>query len=240
MQISEASTVGEIVANDFRLAAVFQGFGIDFCCGGKRTLADACRQRNVDAAVVLEAIERTSQYLSASLPFDAWEPEMLISFIVEKHHDYVRRTLPSLTGFTQKLASVHGDRHPELREVASLTADVSAEMTAHMEKEERILFPYIGAMAAAVKQGCAAPGAPFGAIENPIRMMELEHESAGTAMARISQLTGGYSVPDDGCTTYRVCLQALQAFEQDLHQHVHLENNILFPKALALAGRTSG
>src|SRR5262245_4855204 len=176
MQITEASTVGEIVARDFRMGSVLQGFGIDFCCGGKRTIADACRQQQIDIDVVLKAIDRASRHSSESLSFDEWEPESLIGLIVSKHHDYVRRTLPSLTTFTRKLVEVHGARHPELREVASLVDEVSAEMLSHMEKEERVLFPYIAMLAAAARSGEAAVPAPFGSIENPLRVMEEEHE----------------------------------------------------------------
>ena len=235
MHVTDTTTVGEIVAGDFRTAAVFHEFGIDFCCGGRRTVADACRKRNVDADVVLNAIERTCGQPSSSPRFDEWEPETLIGFIVGNHHAYVRRALPSLTAHAQKLAAVHGDRHPELHEVARLADGVATEMMSHMAKEERILFPHIVALADAVGHGRPAPAAPFGPIDNPIRMMEEEHESAGAAMARIRELTGGYVVPEDGCTTYRVCLQELEAFELDLHAHVHIENNVLFPKARVLA-----
>lgn len=235
MHVTDTTTVGEIVAGDFRTAAVFHEFGIDFCCGGRRTVADACRERHVDRDVVLEAIERTCVQPGSHPRFDEWEPETLVGFIVDNHHAYVRRALPSITAHAQKLAAVHGDRHPELHEVARVADAVATEMTSHMAKEERILFPHIAALADAVRHGRPAPTSQFGPIDNPIRMMEQEHESAGAAMARIRELTGGYVVPEDGCTTYRVCLQELEAFELDLHAHVHLENNVLFPKARVLA-----
>lgn len=234
MHLTGDTTVGEIVTADFRTAAVFHEFGIDFCCGGRRTLADACRERDIDAGVVLDAMTRACNTPGSSPRFDAWSLDTLVAYIVGNHHSFVRQALPSLTAHTQKIAEVHGGRHPELQEVALLVEEVAAEMTAHMAKEERVLFPYITAAAEAAARGRALPAAPFGPIDNPIRMMEAEHESAGAAMARIRELTSGYAVPEDGCTTYRVCLQALEAFEQDLHAHVHLENNILFPKAKAL------
>ena len=235
MQVTGETTVGDIVARDFRTAAVFYEFGIDFCCGGRRTLVDVCRERNIDADVVLEAVARSCAVTGSSPGFDEWSPDTLIGYIVGNHHAYVRRALPSLTAHTQKIAAVHGDRHPELREVALLAQGIAAEMNVHMAKEERVLFPYIAAVADAVQHGMPAPPAPFGPIDNPIRMMEEDHAAAGAAIARIRELTGNYRVPDDGCTTYRVCLQELEAFEQDLHAHVHLENNILFPKARKLA-----
>ena len=235
MRVTGDSTVAEIVAGDFRAAAVFNQFGIDFCCGGKRTVAAACLDRRVDTGVVVEAIEMACAAPGTGPRFGEWEPEALIAFIVGNHHAYVRRTLPSLVANARKIAAVHGHRHPELQEVAHLTEAVSAEMSAHMVKEERILFPYIADLAAAAREGRALAPAPFGPVENPIRMMEEEHESAGACMARMRELTGGFTPPADGCTTYRVCFQELQAFEADLHTHVHLENNLLFPQARALS-----
>jgi regulator of cell morphogenesis and NO signaling len=236
MDLTGQSTVGDIVAGDFRSAAVFHEFGIDFCCGGKRVLEDVCRERQIDPDVVLDAISRACSAPSSAPHFDEWAPETLIAFIVDKHHGYVRRALPSLTANTQKLANAHGKRHPELPEVARLTQAVAVEMLSHMAKEECVLFPYIAEIADAVREHRPIPEPPFGTIENPIRMMEHEHESTGAAIARIRELTSGYQVPPDGCTTYRVALQQLAEFERDLHAHVHLENNILFPRAKALAG----
>ena len=239
MHFTPETTVGDIVAGDFRTAAVFHDFGIDFCCGGRHTLAEACRERDADPDAVLAAVTRTCRVPAIAPRFDEWSPETLIGYIVGTHHSYVRRALPLLVAHTRKLAAAHGPRHPELHEVARLTEQVAAEMASHMAKEEQILFPYIAETAAAVEHGRAAPDAPFGSIDNPIAMMEAEHEGAGAAMAAIRTLTGGYALPADGCATYRVALQELEAFERDLHTHVHLENNVLFPKArrLAEAGR---
>jgi regulator of cell morphogenesis and NO signaling len=234
MQFTGDTTVGEIVAADFRTAAVFQGLGIDFCCGGKRTLRDACRKQQVDEDEVLEAIVRVRAVPDAAPKFDSWPLEQLIGHIVNRHHAYVRRALPSLSAFTRKLAAVHGSRHPELYEIALLTEEVAREMSTHMMKEEQVLFPYIAAASAAISNGMPAPAAPFGSIDDPIRVMEDDHDATGAAMARIRELTNGYVVPEDGCTTYRVCFAELRAFEEDLHAHVHLENNILFPAARRL------
>lgn len=235
MHVTGLTTVGEIVAGDFRTAAVFHEFGIDFCCGGRRTLAEACQERRIDTDVVLDAVSRACSVTSSAPRFDEWSPETLIGYIVGNHHAYVRRALPSLAAHTQKLAAVHGSRHPELHDVARLTQDVASEMSVHMAKEEQVLFPYIAAAAQAARDRMPAPRAPFGPIDNPIRMMEQDHDATGAAMARIRELTKNYLVPEDGCATYRLCLQELEAFEQDLHAHVHLENNILFPKARKLA-----
>jgi regulator of cell morphogenesis and NO signaling len=237
MTASTETTVRDIVASDFRAAAVFQRFGIDFCCGGGATLNDACRSQNVDADEVLEALTSACATPDPRTPrFNAWDVGTLVTYIVSNHHAYVREALPAIQAHTRKIASVHGENHPELHEIARVFDGVADEMTSHMMKEERILFPYITALGAAAQRGTEPPFAPFGSVSNPIHMMEAEHESAGAAMARIRELTAGYTAPADACTTYRVSLQELEAFEADLHAHVHLENNILFPKAKELAG----
>lgn len=236
MTITEQTTVGELVAADFRTAAVLNRFGIDFCCGGRRTLADACQARKVDAAQVLTEVSAVCTSSADTAPrFSEWEPQTLVAYIVGNHHTYVRRALPLVASYLGKLAATHGKAHPELTEVEQLWGQVSSEMIAHMAKEEQVLFPHIVALADAVPRGEAVAAPPFPSIEFPIRMMEEEHESAGEVMARIREITEGYTPPADGCVTYRVCFQELRAFEQDLHAHVHLENNILFPKARALA-----
>ena len=235
MHVTGETTVGEVVTTDFRTAAVFQEFGIDFCCGGRRTIADACRESNIDPDQVLDAVSRTCSTPGSAPRFSDWSLATLIGYIVGNHHAFVKQTLPAMTAYAEKIAIVHGGGHPELSEVARLVREVAAEMTSHMVKEEQVLFPYIAAIEEASRHGRPLPNAPFGSIDNPIRMMEHEHDSAGAAVARMRELTRGYSVPADGCTTYRVCFQALEAFERDLHAHVHLENNILFPKAKALA-----
>jgi len=230
--------VGEIVTADFRTAEVFRNHHIDFCCGGARPLDDACRAAGADTNQVLAELNRVVADPASTVPnFAVWTSNELIDYIVTTHHGYVRRALPTIAAHTEKIARVHGGRHPELADVARLFAAVVEDMTSHMWKEEQILFPFIAALATAAAEERAAPAAPFGSVENPIRMMEMEHETAGGAMARIRELTNGYADPDDGCTTYSITLQELEAFERDLHAHVHLENNVLFPRAIALEGR---
>ena len=227
--------VRDIVTADFRTAAVFHNHRIDFCCGGAQPLADACRAVGADAGEVIAELNRAIEEPSSTVPnFAVWTPDELIDYIVTKHHAYVRDALPTIAAHTAKIAHVHGERHPELLEVARLFAAVVDDMTTHMWKEEQILFPFIQALAGAAAQKRQAPAAPFGPIENPIRMMEMEHETAGGAMARIRELTRDYQEVADGCTTYAITLKELEAFEQDLHAHVHLENNVLFPRAIAL------
>lgn len=229
------TTIRDIVANDFRAAAVFQRYGIDFCCKGNRSIEEACRGGAAPAERVLQEVADATASPAAGGPrFNSWDLATLAAYIVANHHEFVRQAMPALLAHTRKIASVHGGNHPELGEVATLIEGVSDEMTSHMTKEEQILFPYISSLAARARGESGTPSAPFGTVRNPIRMMEMEHEAVGDAMARIRLLTGGYRAPDDACTTYRVCLQELEAFERDLHEHVHLENNILFPKAARL------
>lgn len=235
MTATPAATMREIVATDYRTAAVFERYGLDFCCGGGRTIAQACRDAGVDQRTVVSELDAVLETPAADTPdYNNWNARMLIEHIVGKHHGYVREALPPMLQHTQKIASVHGARHPELVHIASLFRRVADEMTDHMAKEEGILFPFIAAIDAAVASGRTAPMPPFGTVENPIGVMEAEHKFVGDAMAEMRHLTGGFIAPDDACGTYRVTLQELDAFERDLHKHVHLENNVLFPKAVAL------
>jgi regulator of cell morphogenesis and NO signaling len=228
-------TLGEIVTADFRAAAIFERYGLDFCCRGNRSLDQSCRDAGVRTETVSEELEALEAAPAGDTPaFNEWRLPVLVDYIVTKHHAYVRDALPVLLAHSTKIAKVHGKRHPELVRVAHLVEHVAAEMTSHMMKEEHVLFPYILELASAAERGGPAPFAPFGTVANPIHMMEVEHEAAGNAMFEIRELTDGYEVPADGCTTYAVCLRELDAFERDLHAHVHLENNILFPRAAAL------
>jgi regulator of cell morphogenesis and NO signaling len=230
------ATIGEMVTDNFRTAAVFQSYGIDFCCRGNRTLAQACAEKGIDREAVLADLRKIDGNGGGDpLPkFDLWELDFLMDYIVNNHHSYVRRMLPTLYQHTAKIASVHGGNHPELMRVASGFAAIGQELEQHMLKEEQVLFPFIKRLVAARRAGMTPAAPPFGTVRNPIAMMQREHQNAGDEMALIRELTNNYTPPEDACTTYRVTLQELQEFEQDLHRHVHLENNILFPKALRL------
>ncbi|HSK09779.1 MAG TPA: iron-sulfur cluster repair di-iron protein [Vicinamibacterales bacterium] len=232
--IDTSTTIREIVAEDYRAAAVFQKHGLDFCCGGNRRVADACKEKGIDAGAVTTDLEAVLASSGSEPRVNAWDLDVLADYIVANHHAYVRSALETIGAHTRKVAQVHGEHHPETIEIAARFALVAAEMTDHMAKEERVLFPYIKQLAGARRDGTATPRAPFGSIANPIRMMETEHESAGSTMAAIRGLSGGYAPPADACTTYTVTYKELEAFEADLHRHVHLENNILFPRALQL------
>jgi regulator of cell morphogenesis and NO signaling len=227
------ATIGEIVARDFRTAAVFEQFRIDFCCGGRRALDDACRAAAADPAEVLEALEALPSVGGEETDVTQWRPDRLIDHIVSTHHAYVRSSMPTIQRYLAKLVEVHGARHPELAVVAACFDSLSHELGQHLLKEEHVLFPYIRELAATSVEGRHGPS-PFGTVQNPIRMMEREHREAADELRIIRELTHGYVAPDDGCATYAACMAELDRFERDLHRHVHLENNVLFPRAVAL------
>jgi regulator of cell morphogenesis and NO signaling len=228
-----AATIGEIVATDFRAAAVFERFGIDFCCGGRRDLEEACRTAAADPVVVARALEALPPIADDETDVTQWRLDRLIDHIVSTHHEYVRASMPTIRQYLSKLVEVHGARHPELARIAGCFDTVIRDLGQHMLKEEQVLFPYIRELTMTTVSGRHFPS-PFGTVENPIRMMEREHREAADELRIIRELTHGYATPNDGCTTYAVCMAELQQFERDLHRHVHLENNALFPKAVAL------
>jgi regulator of cell morphogenesis and NO signaling len=238
----EHATIGEIVANDYRTASVFDRFGLDFCCGGKRTLAEACRSQGVDPAAVVSALPASDEPPAESrgMPDATWTVDALAAYIVTTHHRYVREQAPVIASRLAKLVMVHGARHPELQTIAAHFGEVVDELHVHMRKEEELLFPYMCALAVAHRDGLAAPPNLFGTVRNPIRMMEAEHNSAGHELALIRELTRDYEVPADGCTAYRVGFEEMAAFDRDLRMHIHLENNVLFPKAVALEEAFAG
>lgn len=230
-----ASTIGELVAEDFRKAEVFRKFGLDFCCGGGKSLKEACDEKNIDAAVVAIALsEVENQQTSSQHDFNSWQLDFLADYIVNIHHKYVAESLTMLDEFSAKVAEVHVDLHPEVAEIAQLFNAVAAELKAHMLKEENILFPYIKELVAAKREKTTIDPSSFGSVANVIRVMESEHVSAGGNMEKIHKLSNAFTPPEDACSSYRVLFSKLEEFEKDLHQHIHLENNILFPKAIEL------
>ncbi len=222
--------IGEIVTHDFRAAEVFKNAGIDFCCGGNQNLEEACRDKKLN----ISTIEMQLVGLEATTPdsthnFKEWNLDFLIDYIVNTHHKTVLKLLPQLTSYTQKIADVHGANHSELIEIATLFSEINVELLQHLKAEEEILFPAIKDVLSANDSNAKE------IIVSEIRRMSKEHEFAGGAMDKINVLSKNYSVPDDGCNTYQVTFKLLEQFEDDLHVHVHLENNILYPKALNLS-----
>lgn len=222
-------TLGEIVAEDFRSAAIFSEAGIDFCCGGKKSLQQACDEKNLNMDRLVDKLNLLAQTpINQTQNFNEWGLDFLIDYIVNTHHKYVTKTLPGLLYYTQKIAQVHGSHHLELIEVNDLFGKINDELQQHLYNEENVLFP-------AIKNALTSPSSENRSrIESEISRMNGEHEFAGNAMDRINLLTMGYIIPKDACSTYQVTLNMLKQFEDDLHIHVHLENNILFPKSLKL------
>lgn len=230
--IEPSKTVGQLVAERPSRARVFERFGIDFCCGGKIPLSDACAERELDTRKIVAAL-READSNAAETDEPDWTRAALselIAHILEKHHAYLRGELPRLAQMVAKVHDVHGARHPELAEVRQTYNGLHAELESHMMKEEQILFPLIKAMEASQ----SLEAGHCGSVNNPISVMEHEHDSAGAALARMRLLTGDFTPPEDACNTYRVLLDGLAELEADLHRHIHKENNILFPRASEL------
>lgn len=220
-------TIGDIVTQDFRTATIFKEAGIDFCCGGKKTLEEACAEKGIDPGKIQAQLDQPEKIAGAvTHKFNEWEPGFLCDYIVNEHHSFVRKALPDLVHYTQKIASVHGQNHPELIEVAGLFFQINKELLQHMKKEEELLFPTVKELFSAGSEKSKET------IKKELSLLSEEHEFAGGAMDKINQITNGYDLPEDACNSYRISFQMLQQFEDDLHTHVHLENNILFPKAL--------
>lgn len=228
-----APSVGEMVAERPGRSRVFEELGIDYCCGGKLSLAEACAHRGLQPDAVRRRLDETDT--GGEPDGTDWRTAPLADLcghIVVTHHDFLRRELPRLRGLLGKLARVHGDRHPELRDVFAVFDPFADELTEHMAKEEQVLFPLI-----TWTESGDVPPTPF--VLQPIAVMEAEHDDAGRALAEMRRLTGGYAVPADGCNTYRAAMAGLAEVEADMHVHVHKENNILFPRAARLVADAS-
>ena len=232
-QVNIKETVGSIVSQQPGLARVFEQMGIDYCCGGKIPLEDACREQSLDPEKVMGMIEEgLKQIDSGAAVIDAAAMSLtdLADHIEQTHHVFLRSEMPRLLGMTEKVASVHGDRDKRLVEVHETFTGLAAELSSHMMKEEQILFPMIRQLDA----GAENPASHCGTIAAPINQMESEHAQAGMALARLQQLTDNHMPPEWACNTYRAMIDGLLNLEQDLHQHIHKENNVLFPAALRL------
>ena len=228
--------LGEIAAEIPGSGRVFENHHIDYCCGGKRRLRDACRVAGVNADEIEAEILAASESPAAAVP-RRWKAESLkdlIRYIVEVHHAYLRSELPSLGRMIANLEDFHGACHPEVLPLRRALARLTKELQAHMKKEEAVLFPAILRMEQAVNANEALPTSPFGSVRNPIWMMEQEHDAMASILGEIRTLTGDYTLRDQQCEMFRVLSQALQSLETDLHEHIHLENNILFPRAMQL------
>ena len=234
MSLIENKTVAEVVAENIKTADVFKKHGIDFCCGGGISIEKACEKNHVDYSVLKKELENIDTVVSKAYNYNSWDLSFLIDHIQNVHHTYVEENIPLLMQYATKVAKVHGHHYAEVIEINTLFAEVASELTMHMKKEELMLFPYIKQMEKAEKEGTLPAKPHFGNVKNPIQMMEDEHENAGNVFKEIARLTNNYTPPENACNTFRALYAKLEEFEQDLHQHIHLENNILFPKAIQL------
>jgi regulator of cell morphogenesis and NO signaling len=237
MIVTTERTVRELALENPASTRVFEKLGIDYCCGGKKSLGEACRAANLNIDQVLASLEQANQPAVTPQAEEHWHAApvaVLIAHIQNTHHEYTREEIARLGPLFEKVCSVHGRNHPELLQVYEAFKGLAQELGTHMLKEEMILFPYIARMEAAVAGKKSLAPAPFGSVQNPVAMMEHEHDSAGNALRVMKEASHRYSAPGDSCVSYQTLYGALAAFEADLHQHIHLENNILFPRAVAM------
>jgi regulator of cell morphogenesis and NO signaling len=237
MIVATEKTVRELALENTALTRVFEKLGIDYCCGGNQSLEQACRAANLPIEQVLDSLALAVSATRAAQTDRDWQREPLsdlVAHITSTHHVYTRTEIARLGPLFDKVCSVHGKNHPELLQVRASFQGLAQELTMHMMKEEMVLFPYIVAMEQAVIHGEPVSSSPFGSVKNPISMMEHEHDSAGNALRAMHHASSGYAPPPDACVSYQTLYKALADFEADLHQHIHLENNILFPRAIAM------
>ena len=235
MKLEQKVTVGEVAAANPAATRVFEKLGIDYCCGGGATLESACKAKGISYEKVAESLAALEAHAPAGeCDWQTATLAELIGHIVSKHHGFVRCETPRLASLIAKVVGVHGKNHPELLRVQQVFAQVEQELTMHMMKEEQILFPAVIQMEQAQQQGRSPLPPMFGTVRNPIRMMIMEHDSAGEAFSTMREATQNFTAPEDACISYRTLYNALLEFEADLHQHIHLENNILFPRAIEL------
>lgn len=239
MQVEGKTTIRDLVARYPQTRPVFEKHGIDYCCGGGKCLAEAAGESGLELPALVSALEDAlqtapSEAKATGKDWSAAPLAELVKQIVEVHHAYLKTALPRLRSLTPTVLKAHGAHHGDvLRQVQDLFNKLDAELSSHLMKEEQVLFPYIVALEAHVEKGAARPRAPFGSARNPIRQMEHEHESAGQALADLREVTFDYALPADACPTFKALYEELQRMEADLHEHIHLENNILFPRAIA-------
>jgi regulator of cell morphogenesis and NO signaling len=237
MSVATEKTVRELAAENPAATRIFEKLGIDYCCGGNQSLDEACQKAGVSVAEVIASLEGVEQAASIEQTAREWNDEPLselIAHIKNTHHKYTREEIVRLYALLEKVCSVHGKNHPELVGIRDIFLGLSQELTTHLMKEEMVLFPYIIRMEEAVLQKEPILPAPFGTVKNPVAMMEHEHDSAGDALRAMRQASHGYAPPADACVSYQTLYRAMAVFESDLHQHIHLENNILFPRAIAM------
>ena len=237
MSVATQKTVRELALETPTASRVFEKLGIDYCCGGNKPLEEACRAANLNVQEVLDSLEAAAQSERGGRGDRNWGAGPLADLVAQiknTHHKYTREEVARLGPLFDKVCLAHGEKHPELLRIRGIFRGLAQELTTHMMKEEMVLFPYIVRMEEAVMENTPITPAPFGSVERPVATMEHEHDSAGSALRAMREASGGYAAPADSCVSYQTLYQALAHFETDLHQHIHLENNILFPRAIEM------
>ena len=234
MENIDNKTVAEIVTENIKTADIFKKNGIDFCCGGHVSVQEICEKKGVDYSKIKKEILNIGKSPKSGHDFNSWDIDFLADYIVNTHHKYVSEATQLIMEYSDKVAKVHGHHYTETVEINHLFHEIANELTMHMKKEEHVLFPFIKAIGKAKKDGSALAPPPFGTIQNPIKMMEQEHTGAGEILRKIAKLSNNYNPPVDACNTFRALYASLEEYQTDLFQHIHLENNILFPKAIHL------
>lgn len=240
--INSDMTVRDIAVQLPQSTRLFEKLKIDYCCGGNRTLTEASSVAGVDVSDVVKMLEEQSEQApqSSFVEFQRLSLPELITHILDTHHVFTKEELTRIEALTAKVIAAHGANHPELHLVGKLFEQLSADLKPHMFKEEQVLFPYILALEAAAQSNQSGPFAPFGTVNNPVRRMMLEHDTAGEILRDLRTVTSDYTAPGDACMSFRTLYEALAAFEKDLHQHIHLENNLLFPRAVEVEAQLVG
>lgn len=240
MNTLDLKTIGEYVSEDFRTASIFSKYNIDFCCKGHKTLNEVCDKKGLNINQIINEIDFINNLNDKNVEnYNNWPLDKLIDYIIETYHNYIEEKVPLLLQYLNKLCKVHGNKHPELFEISELYLQSAEDLIHHMKKEEMILFPYIKELVLAELERKTIHKPHFDNISNPIAMMKFEHETEGNRYEKISQLTENYIPPQDACNTYKITFAMLKEFEEKLHIHIHLENNILFPKAELLEDKLS-
>src|SRR5262245_10952852 len=242
MNISDTNTVRDLAAGIPGATRVFENFGIDYCCGGQRTLADACQISSLPVEGLLRSLEEAERASQSGGEARDWRQETLTSLaehIIDAHHSFTRQEIDRLEKLFEKVCSRHGARHPELFEAQRVFSQLRQDLIPHMLKEEQALFPYIARMEKAIGEECAVAPPFFGTVRNPVRVMMMEHDAAGDLLIQLRSVTNGYKTPPDGCVGFQSLYQELSVLEADLHQHIHLEDNILFPRTVEMEGTTT-
>lgn len=235
MKLTNKTTIAEIVADDFKTAAIFTKYHIDFCCKGYRTIEEVCKKRDIDENILIRHIEDAGKsYIDEDLDYKNWPVDKITDYITETHHRYVNEKSPVILQYLLKLCGVHGAVHPELHEIHTIFSKSVLDLNAHMKREELIIFPFIKEMKIAYNTGTDLETPPFLSIENPITILKEDHITEAERFKRITSLSNNFTPPIDSCNTYKVAFAMLEEFNKDLKKHIHMENNILFPKAIEL------